>query len=130
MIIRNPTLKAQMKTIVHQVIPVLIWMSTIQRNIRNLSISKQKQIDRKHFLTIFTMTKYNNASQISKTRKFHGLKEKPGLSLIITRYSENFLKTTEKAEAGLQERLRISMSDIFSVKLIETDHYQLSLNVN
>ena len=68
--------------------------------------------------------KYNNGSQIYKSRKFHGLKEKPGLSLIITRYSENFLNTTEKAKAGLQKRLRMSMSNIFLVKLIKTDHYQ------
>ena len=37
----------------------------------------------------------------TKQGDFHGLKEKPGLSLINTRYSENFLKTTEKAKAGL-----------------------------
>ena len=60
----------------------------------------------------------------TKQGSFHGLKQKPGLSLIITRYSENFLKTTEKAKAGLQERLRMSMSNIFLVKLIKTDHYQ------
>ena len=35
MIIWNPTLKAQMKATVHQVIPVLIWMSIIQRSIRS-----------------------------------------------------------------------------------------------
>ena len=40
-------------------------------------------------------------------------------SLIITRYSENLLKTTEKAKADLQERLRMSMSNIFSVKFIK-----------
>ena len=34
----------------------------------------------------------------TKQANFHGLKEKPGPSLIITRYSENLLKTTEKAE--------------------------------
>ena len=54
----------------------------------------------------------------TKQGSFHDLKEKPGLSLIITRYSENFLKTTEKAKAGLQERLRMSMSNIFLVKFI------------
>ena len=32
----------------------------------------------------------------TKQGSFHGLKEKPGLSLIITRYSKNFLETTEK----------------------------------
>ena len=84
------------------------------------SISKQEQIDRKTFFyyshndqNIIMLLKY------TKQGSFHGLKEKPGLSLIITRYSKNFLKTTEKAKAGLQERLRMSMSNIFSVKLIK-----------
>ena len=58
----------------------------------------------------------------AKQGNFHGLEVKPGLSLIITRYSENLLKTTEKAKAGLQERLR--MPNILSVKFIKTDHYQ------
>ena len=33
----------------------------------------------------------------TKQVKFHGLKEKPGPSLIITKYLENFMKITEKA---------------------------------
>ena len=61
----------------------------------------------------------------TKQGRFHGQKDKPGLYLIITRYSENLLKTTEKAKAGLLERLRMSMPNMFSVKLIKTDHYQL-----
>ena len=95
------------------------------------SISKQEQIDRKTFSyyshndqNIIMLHKY------TKQGNFYGLKEKPGLSLIITRYSENFMKTTEKDKAGLLERLRMSMSNIFSVKFIKTDHYQQSLNVN
>ena len=40
----------------------------------------------------------------TKQGNFHGLKEKPGPSLMMTRYSENFMKTTEKAKAGLEER--------------------------
>ena len=89
------------------------------------NISKQEQIDRKTFVyyshndqNIIMLLKY------TKQRSFHGLKQKSGLSLIITRYSENLMKTTEKAKAGLQERLRMSMSNIFLVKLIKTDHYQ------
>ena len=68
------------------------------------SISMQEQINRKTFLyyyhndqNIIMLLKY------TKQRSFHGLKEKPGLSLIITRYSKNLLKTTEKDKAGLQE---------------------------
>ena len=89
------------------------------------SISKHEQIDRK----TFSYNSHNDQNIImlhkyTKQGSFHGLKEKTGLSLIITRYSENFLKTTEKAKAGLQEKLRMSMSNIFLVKLIKTDHYQ------
>ena len=89
------------------------------------SISKQKQVNRKifsyyshNFQNIIMLLKY------PKQGNFHGLKEKPRPSLIITRYSENLLKSTEKAKAGLQERLRINISNIFSVRLIKTDHYQ------
>ena len=39
----------------------------------------------------------------TKQGSIHGLKEKSGLSLIITKYSENFLKTTEKAKAGTKQ---------------------------
>ena len=55
----------------------------------------------------------------TKQGNFHGLKENPGLSLIITRYSENLLKIKEKAKAVIQERLKMSMSNIFSVKLVK-----------
>ena len=89
------------------------------------SISKQEQIDRKTFVyyshndqNIIMLLKY------TKQGSFHGLKQKSGLSLIITRYSENFLKTREKAKAGFLEKLRMSIPNIFSVKLIKTDHYQ------
>ena len=89
------------------------------------SNSKQEQIDRKYFLTILTMIKnIIILLKYAKQRNFHGLKEKLGLSLIFSRYSENLLKTTEKAKAGLQERLKMSMSNLFLVKLIQTDHYQ------
>ena len=89
------------------------------------SISKQEQIDRKTFLQFFSQwSKYDNASQIYITRKLSLSERKPGPFLIITRYSENLLKTTEKVKAGLLERLRISMSNMFLVKLIITDHYQ------
>ena len=64
------------------------------------------------------LSKFYFASQRYKQGNSHGLKEKWGLSLIITRYSKNLLKTKEKAKAGLQERLRMSMSNIFSVMLI------------
>ena len=78
------------------------------------SISKQEQIDSK---TLFYYS-HNDQNIImllkyTKQGNFDGLKEKPGLSLIISRYSENLLKTTEKAKAGLQERLRMSKSNIF-----------------
>ena len=59
-----------------------------------------------------------------KQGSFHGLKEKSGLYLIIASYSENFLKTTGKTKAGLLERMGMSMSNIFSVKLIKVDYYQ------
>ena len=94
------------------------------------SISKQEQIDRITFFyyshndqNIIMLLKY------TKQGSFHGPKEKPELSLIITRYSENLLKTTEKAKAGVQERLRMSMSNIFLVKLI-TGSLSAYLNVN
>ena len=98
---------------------------------KKLSISKQEKLDRRTFSYYF----HNVQSIImflkyAKRVNFHGLKEKPGLSLIITRYSENLLKTTEKVKTGPQERLRTSMSNIFLVKLIKTDHYQQSLNAN
>ena len=44
----------------------------------------------------------------TKQGSFNGLKQKPGLSLIITRHSENLLKATERAKTGLQVRLRIA----------------------
>ena len=71
------------------------------------SICKQEQIDRKTF-SYYSHNDQNIIMLLKYTKQgsFHGLKEKPGLSLIITRYSENLLKTTEKAKAGLQERLR------------------------
>ena len=89
------------------------------------NISKQEQIDRK----TFSYYSHNDQNIImyhkyTKQGNFHDLKEKPGPSLIITRYSENFLKTTGKGKADPQERLRMSMSNIFSVKLIKTDYYQ------
>ena len=77
------------------------------------SISKQEQIDRKTFVQLFSQwSKYN-----TKQGRFHGLKQKPGLSLIITRYSENFLKN-RKTQKGLLERLRMSMLNILLVKFI------------
>ena len=92
------------------------------------SISKQEQIDRKTFVyyshndqNIIMLLKY------TKQGSFHGLKQKPGLSLIIARYSENFLKATEKAKAGILEKLRMSMPNIFLVKFIKTDHYQTKI---
>ena len=88
-------------------------------------ISKQEQIGRKTF-SYYSHNDQNIIMLLKYTKQgsFHGLKDKPGLSLIITRYSENFMKTTEKAKAGLQERLRMIMSNIFLVKFIKTDHYQ------
>ena len=60
------------------------------------SISKQEQIDRKTFVQLFSQwSKYNNASQIYKTRKLSWSERKTGPSLIIKRYSENLLKKTE-----------------------------------
>ena len=87
-------------------------------------ISEQEQVDRLTFSYYY----YNDQNIImllkyTKQANFHGPKDKPGPSLIISRYSENLLKITEKAKAGLQERLRTSMSNIFSVKFIKTDHY-------
>ena len=45
----------------------------------------------------------NNIILIKYTKRghFHDLKVNPGPSLIITRYSENLLKTTEKAKADI-----------------------------
>ena len=65
------------------------------------SNSKQEQIDRK----TFSYYSHNDQNIImlliyTKQGSFHGLKQKPGLYLIITRYSENLLKTTEKTKAG------------------------------
>ena len=89
------------------------------------SISKQEQIDRK----IFSYYSHNDQNIIMflkyiKQRNFYGPKEKPGLSLINTRYSENLDKTTEKLQSRSPKILRMSMSNMFSVKLIKTDHYQ------
>ena len=65
------------------------------------SSSKQVQIDTKTILQLFSQwSKYHNDSQLYKTRKLSWSDRKPGLSLIITRYSENFLKTTGKVKAG------------------------------
>ena len=88
-------------------------------------ISKQEQIYRKTFSYYYSHNDQNIIMFLKSTKQgnFHGLKEELGQSLIITRYSENLLKTTEKAKAGLQERLRMSIN-IFSVRLIKTDHYQ------
>ena len=119
MIIWSPTLKAQMKTTVHQVIPALIWMSTIQRSKKNKAYPSKNKLIEKH-LCNYSHNDQNIIMLLRYTKQgsFHGLKQKPGLSLIITRYSENFLKTTEISKAGLQERLRMSMSNIFLVKFI------------
>ena len=120
MIIQNPTLKAQMKTS-----NCLSSDSSSDIDVDNAeehkeqSISKHEQIDRKTFSYyspndhyIIMLLKY------TKQGNFHGLKEKPGLSLIITRHLENLMKITEKATAGLKEKLSMSMSNIFSVKFI------------
>ena len=95
------------------------------------SIPKQEQIDRKTFVyyshndqNIIVLLKY------TKQGSLHGLKGKPGPSLIITKYSENLLKTTKKSQSRPPRKLRMSVSNIFSVKFINADHYQLSLNVN
>ena len=63
------------------------------------SISKQEQIDRKTF-SYYSHNDQNIIMLLKYTKQgsFHGLKEKTGPSLIITRYSENFLKTTEIAK--------------------------------
>ena len=78
---------------------------------KDLSICMQEQYTGEHFYNyshndqnIIILLKYKKIS------KFCDLKEKPDPSLIITRYSENFLKTTEKAKADIQERLRMNMS--------------------
>ena len=55
----------------------------------------------------------------TKQTNFQGLKEKSGPSLIIIRYLENFLKTTEKVKADLKERFRMSEINKLSVKLIK-----------
>ena len=62
------------------------------------SISKQEQIDRKKFY-YYTHNDQNIIMFLKYTKQgnFHGLKETPRLSLIITRYSENLLKITEKS---------------------------------
>ena len=98
---------------------------------KELSISKQEHINRK----IFSYYSHNDQNimmllKYTKQDNFHDLKEKPGTYLIITRYSENFLEKTEKAKAGLLERLRMSMSNIFSAKFKKKYHCQRSLNVN
>ena len=72
--------------------------------LKEQSISKQEQIDRK----IFSYYSHNDQNIImllkcTKQGNFDGLKEKSGLSLIISRYSKNLLKTTKKAKAGLQK---------------------------
>ena len=59
-------------------------------NAKELKISRQEQIDMNTFYYYFDNGK--NIIMLLKYTKqgnFHGLKEKPGLSLIISRYSEN-----------------------------------------
>ena len=75
-------------------------------------ISKQEQIDRKKLLLFSQDQNIIMLLKYTKQRKFHSLKEKLGLSM---RYSKNFHKTTEKVKIGLQERLRMSKSNVFSV---------------
>ena len=55
----------------------------------------------------------------TKQANHYCLNKKLGPSLIITRYMENLQKKTNKAKAGLLEKLRMSMSNILLVKLIK-----------
>ena len=104
------------KTTAHQVIHAMIWMPIMQRKMRKVVPSKN-QFTRKQLYNYFKNDKnIIMLLKYIKQRNFHGLKEKPGLSLIIKRYLENFLKTTEKAKAGPQERFRMSKPNIFSFK--------------
>ena len=78
---------------------ILIWMSAMKRS-WEINISNQEQIDKK---TLFYYS-HNDQNIImllkyTKHGNFRGLKEKPGLSLIILRYSENLQKTTGEAKA-------------------------------
>ena len=94
------------------------------------SISKLEQIDRKTY-SYYSHNDQNIKMLLKYTKQgsFNGLIEKLGLSLTITRYSDNLLKTSGKAKAGLLERLRMSMSNTFSVELIIRS-LSVSLNVN
>ena len=87
-------------------------------------ISKQEQIDKKTFVQLFSQwSKYNNASQIYKTRK---LKWPEKTRTVFDHYKifGEFAENNRKSQSRLQERLRMSMLNTFSVGFIKTDHYQ------
>ena len=72
---------------------------------KKLRISKQEHINR-IFLNFFHSLNYLNIITFLKYTKqgnFHDLNEKLGLSLVISRYLKNFLKTTEKAKLNPRE---------------------------
>ena len=65
----------------------------------------------------------------TKQGNFHGLKEKSGLSLIITRYSENFLKTKEKAKQ-VSRKIEDEHVKYISIEVDKNGSLSASLNVN